>query len=46
VIEGASSTLLDPEASLDDPTRRDLLETIHEEAERMNRNKERAMLPG
>jgi two-component system, OmpR family, sensor histidine kinase KdpD len=37
VIEGASSALLDAEVSLDAPTRRDLAETIHEEAERLNR---------
>jgi two-component system sensor histidine kinase KdpD len=37
VIEGASSALLDAEVSLDTPTRRDLAQTIHEEAERLNR---------
>ena len=37
VIEGAASTLLDPEVALDAPTQRDLLETIHEEAGRLNR---------
>ncbi|HEX6738090.1 MAG TPA: sensor histidine kinase KdpD, partial [Vicinamibacteria bacterium] len=35
VIEGAASTLLDPGAVLDAPTRRDLAETIHEEAQRL-----------
>jgi len=37
VIEGAASTLLDAEVALDEPTRRDLLLSIHEEAERLNR---------
>ncbi|HVQ31182.1 MAG TPA: ATP-binding protein, partial [Vicinamibacteria bacterium] len=37
VIEGAASTLLDPEVALDPPTQRDLLESIHEEAGRLNR---------
>jgi two-component system sensor histidine kinase KdpD len=37
VIEGASSTLLDHEVALDEPTQRDLLETIHEAAGRLNR---------
>ncbi len=37
VIEGASSALLDAEVTLDPSTRRDLVETIHEEAERLNR---------
>ena len=37
VIEGAASTLLDPEVALDPPTQRDLVETIHEEAGRLNR---------
>jgi two-component system sensor histidine kinase KdpD len=37
VIEGAASALLDAEVSLDTSTRRDLVETIHEEAERLNR---------
>ncbi|MDB5217828.1 MAG: Osmosensitive channel histidine kinase KdpD, partial [Myxococcaceae bacterium] len=37
VITGATSTLLDDESTLDPATRRDLLETAHEEAERLNR---------
>jgi two-component system sensor histidine kinase KdpD len=37
VITGATSTLLQDEATLDAATRRDLLETAHEEAERLNR---------
>jgi two-component system sensor histidine kinase KdpD len=37
VITGATSTLLEDEATLDPVTRRDLLETAHEEAERLNR---------
>jgi two-component system, OmpR family, sensor histidine kinase KdpD len=37
VIEGASSALLDAEMTLDTDARRDLAETIHEEAERLNR---------
>ena len=37
VITGATSTLLQDEATLDPATRRDLLETAHEEAERLNR---------
>jgi two-component system, OmpR family, sensor histidine kinase KdpD len=37
VIEGAASTLLDREAALDPATQRDLIETIHEESERLNR---------
>jgi two-component system sensor histidine kinase KdpD len=37
VIEGASSALLTAELSLDKEARRDLAETIHEEAERLNR---------
>jgi two-component system sensor histidine kinase KdpD len=36
-IEGAATTLLDRQASLDDAVRRDLLDTIREEAERLNR---------
>jgi two-component system, OmpR family, sensor histidine kinase KdpD len=37
VITGATSTLLHDEATLDPAARRDLLETAHEEAERLNR---------
>jgi two-component system sensor histidine kinase KdpD len=37
VIEGAASALLTAELSLDKEVRRDLAETIHEEAERLNR---------
>jgi len=37
VIEGSASTLLDAEVTLDEPTRRDLLLSIHEGAERLNR---------
>jgi two-component system sensor histidine kinase KdpD len=37
VITGATSTLLQDEDTLDAATRRDLLETAHEEAERLNR---------
>jgi two-component system, OmpR family, sensor histidine kinase KdpD len=37
VITGATSTLLQDEATLAPATRRDLLETAHEEAERLNR---------
>jgi two-component system sensor histidine kinase KdpD len=37
VVEGASSTLLSEGAQLDEATRRDLVETIHEEAERLGR---------
>ncbi len=36
-ITGAASTLLDNEAHLDAGTRRDLLESLHEEADRLNR---------
>ena len=36
-ITGAASTLLDNEARLDAATRRDLLEALHEEADRLNR---------
>jgi two-component system sensor histidine kinase KdpD len=36
-IEGASSTLLDPHARLADDVRDDLLTTIHEESQRLNR---------
>lgn len=36
-IEGAASTLLDESAALERETRRDLLETIHEEAQRLHR---------
>ena len=36
-ITGAASTLLEGEARLDPETRRDLLEALHEEAERLNR---------
>jgi two-component system sensor histidine kinase KdpD len=36
-ITGAASTLLENEAGLDVGTRRDLLETLHEEADRLNR---------
>lgn len=36
-ITGAASTLLEHEAGLDARTRRDLLETLHEEADRLNR---------
>jgi two-component system sensor histidine kinase KdpD len=36
-ITGAASTLLEAEPRLDRPTRRELLETIHEEADRLNR---------
>jgi two-component system sensor histidine kinase KdpD len=36
-ITGAASTLLENEARLDAPTRRDLLEALHEEADRLNR---------
>jgi len=36
-ITGAASTLLENEARLDARTRRDLLETLHEEADRLNR---------
>ncbi len=36
-ITGAASTLLEDEARLDARTRRDLLETLHEEADRLNR---------
>jgi two-component system, OmpR family, sensor histidine kinase KdpD len=36
-ITGAASTLLDNEAHLDAATRRDLLESLHEEADRLNR---------
>ncbi|HET7746001.1 MAG TPA: DUF4118 domain-containing protein, partial [Vicinamibacteria bacterium] len=37
VIEGAATALLDEHAELDASTRRDLLETIHAEAERLHR---------
>jgi two-component system sensor histidine kinase KdpD len=37
VITGATSTLLQDEATLDPATKRDLLETAHEEAQRLNR---------
>ena len=36
-ITGAASTLLENEAGLDAATRRDLLEALHEEADRLNR---------
>jgi two-component system, OmpR family, sensor histidine kinase KdpD len=36
-ITGAASTLLESGARLDDRTRQDLLESLHEEAERLNR---------
>jgi two-component system sensor histidine kinase KdpD len=36
-ITGAASTLLENEAHLDAATRRDLLESLHEEADRLNR---------
>jgi two-component system sensor histidine kinase KdpD len=36
-ITGAASTLLQDSARLDDATRRGLLESVHEEAERLNR---------
>jgi len=36
-ITGAASTLLENEGRLDARTRRDLLETLHEEADRLNR---------
>ena len=36
-ITGAASSLLETEASFDAPTRREMLETIHEESERLNR---------
>ncbi|HSE06974.1 MAG TPA: sensor histidine kinase KdpD [Methylomirabilota bacterium] len=36
-ITGAASTLLENETRLDAGTRRDLLETLHEEADRLNR---------
>jgi len=36
-ITGAASTLLESGAKLDDRTRQDLLESLHEEAERLNR---------
>ena len=36
-ITGAASTLLENEAHLDADTRRDLLESLHEEADRLNR---------
>src|SRR5258707_15549243 len=36
-ITGAASTLLENEARLDATTRRDLLEALHEEADRLNR---------
>jgi two-component system sensor histidine kinase KdpD len=36
-ITGAASTLLEADSRLDSPTRRELLETIHEEADRLNR---------
>ena len=36
-ITGAASTLLENEARLDTATRRDLLEALHEEADRLNR---------
>src|SRR5262245_6128233 len=36
-ITGAASTLLEGEARLDAATRRDLLEALHEEADRLNR---------
>ncbi|HEX4995373.1 MAG TPA: sensor histidine kinase KdpD [Methylomirabilota bacterium] len=36
-ITGAASTLLENEARLDASTRRDLLESLHEEADRLNR---------
>ena len=36
-ITGAASSLLDPQGGLDEPGRLDLLETIHEEAFRLNR---------
>ena len=36
-ITGAASTLLENEAGLDAGTRRDLLESLHEEADRLNR---------
>ena len=37
VITGATSTLLQDEATIDPAARRELLETAHEEAERLNR---------
>jgi two-component system sensor histidine kinase KdpD len=37
VLTGGASTLLDPTARLDDAGRRDLLQTMHEEAERLDR---------
>ena len=37
VVTGAASTLLDPSAPSDEATRRELVATIHEEAERLNR---------
>jgi two-component system sensor histidine kinase KdpD len=37
VITGATSTLLQDDATLDPATKRDLLETAHEEAQRLNR---------
>jgi two-component system sensor histidine kinase KdpD len=37
VITGATSTLLQDEATLDPSTRRELVQTAHEEAERLNR---------
>src|SRR6185436_173457 len=37
VIQGAASTLLDAQAALDAATRQDMLETIREEADRLNR---------
>ena len=37
VITGATSTLLQDDATLDAATKRDLLETAHEEAQRLNR---------
>ena len=36
-ITGAVSTILDEGTRLDEPTRRELLESVHEEAERLNR---------
>jgi two-component system sensor histidine kinase KdpD len=37
VIQGAASTLLDAEAALDGATRADLIDTIREESDRLNR---------
>jgi two-component system sensor histidine kinase KdpD len=36
-ITGATSTLLDEDLRLDPPTRHELLQTVHEEADRLNR---------